>query len=138
MQLQSCPGSSTGDLEKAEIATVDTNPPIDARHPPDPQRSGGQARGRDRRVFRAPPRHSPPLPPGMRRLTSAEAAIFLGVSMRVLAELRAMRQIPYFKHGHRTVSYDPADLEIYLTSRRIPAIGERTGRSPTWEGKRLL
>ncbi len=57
-----------------------------------------------------------------RRLTSREASAYLGVSLRVMAELRATRQIAYFKHGHRTVSYDATDLDRYLDSRRIEAI----------------
>ena len=59
-----------------------------------------------------------------RRLNSQQACVHLGVSARVLAELRTKRLIAYYKIGHKTVSYDRQDLDRFLASRRIPAICE--------------
>ena len=47
-----------------------------------------------------------------------------GISRRLQGWLRATRQLPYYKVGHRTVLVSRPDLEKYLASRRVNAIGD--------------
>lgn len=57
------------------------------------------------------------------RCDSPTAATYLGVTLRVLADLRSRRAIPYYKIGHRALSYDIQDLDAFLARRRVQAIG---------------
>ena len=58
------------------------------------------------------------------RCTSPQAAAHLGVSLRVLADLRARRLIPYYKIAHRVLTYEREDLDAFLARRRVKALGE--------------
>lgn len=55
------------------------------------------------------------------RIGSTETAAYLGVSVRELKRLRQARRIPFYRLGHRTVSYAIADLDAFLNQCRIPA-----------------
>ena len=48
-----------------------------------------------------------------------------GIGRSLQARLRASRQLPYHKIGHRSVLMARADIEKFLAKRRINAIGER-------------
>lgn len=53
-------------------------------------------------------------------LSTAQAAEFLGKSSQTLSIWRCQRRGPaYFKIGGRTVRYDLADLESWLSSNRL-------------------
>lgn len=57
-------------------------------------------------------------------LTSAEAAMLLGITPETLAAWRHRGKSPkYTRTGHRTVTYDRADVEAF--------IAEREGTTPT-------
>lgn len=57
-------------------------------------------------------------------LTSAEAATLLGIAPETLAAWRHRGKSPRFtRTGHRTVTYDRADIEAF--------IAEREGVTPT-------
>jgi hypothetical protein len=62
------------------------------------------------------------------RVSSQAASDYLGIPMRELKELRRRRKIPFYRIGHRTVSYDVADLDAFLTGCRVPAGGGVVGR----------
>ena len=46
-----------------------------------------------------------------------------GVSKRIQEDLRKKRVIRYIKAGHRTILYRRADVEEFLESRTVNAIG---------------
>ncbi|CPW94819.1 helix-turn-helix transcriptional regulator [Mycobacteroides abscessus] len=57
-------------------------------------------------------------------LTSAEAAMLLGITPETLAAWRHRGKSPkYTRTGHRTVTYDRADIEAFIS--------EREGSTPT-------
>ena len=62
-----------------------------------------------------------------RMLSSKETAAYLGVSMRELKGLRKRRALPFFRIGHRTVSYSVPDLDAFLAKRRVAPEDEQTG-----------
>ena len=47
-----------------------------------------------------------------------------GIGHALQCHLRAARQLPYFKVGHRTVLYARADVEKFLARRRVAAVGD--------------
>ena len=56
----------------------------------------------------------------MELLTTKQAAEFLGVSMAFLERDRwAGARIPFVRIGSRTIRYLKADLESYVSSRRV-------------------
>ena len=59
-------------------------------------------------------------------LTTAEAAAYLGVRPSLLKRLRDHRQVPYLKLGHRTIVYDPKDLDAFLRRCRVKAVWEHS------------
>lgn len=58
------------------------------------------------------------------RVGSQAASDYLGIPMRELKELRRRRKIPFYRIGHRTVSYDVADLDAFLAGCRVMAAGK--------------
>ena len=60
-------------------------------------------------------------------ISAQEAARFLGVSLRELKELRRRRVIPFYRLGHRTVTYNPNELEAFLQTCRVAPAGEAVG-----------
>lgn len=55
------------------------------------------------------------------------AAEYLGIPPRELKELRRRRKIPFYRIGHRTVTYEVTDLDAFLTACRVPAVSQKTG-----------
>jgi excisionase family DNA binding protein len=68
-----------------------------------------------------------------RLLDSEQAADFLGVSERLLREMRARRELPCVRVGGRLVRYLESDLIAYVAVQREPA---RRGPLATGAGKR--
>lgn len=60
-------------------------------------------------------------------ISAQEAARFLGVSLRELKELRRRRVIAFYRLGHRTVTYNPNELEAFLEKCRVAPAGEAIG-----------
>jgi hypothetical protein len=54
-------------------------------------------------------------------LSSSQACEYLGITLRELKGLRQFRKIGFYRIGHRTVTYDLADLESFLQARYIPS-----------------
>lgn len=69
----------------------------------------------------------------MKKLSRAEAAEFLGLSVPTLNKwaYEGHPKLPYYRLGRKTV-YDMADLEVFLAERRIesPADRERFRNRP--------
>ena len=63
------------------------------------------------------------IPPKKMRLTSNEAAPYLGMTKRNLKWKRLNRDIPYYRLGHCTICFDIRDLDAYLARNRVEAIG---------------
>ena len=61
--------------------------------------------------------------PAWRKLSSEEAAAYLGVSERALKGMRQRRVVGHYRAGHRTVVYDVRDLDAYLRGVRVDAVG---------------
>jgi Helix-turn-helix domain len=56
-----------------------------------------------------------------RFLSSAGAADYLGITLRELKGLRARKALPFYRIGHRTVTYSPRDLDAFLEKCRVAA-----------------
>lgn len=56
-----------------------------------------------------------------RLLSSAGAAEYLGITARELKGLRARKALPFYRIGHRTVTYSPKDLAAFLEKCRVEA-----------------
>ena len=65
-----------------------------------------------------------PLNPGYMR--PPDAAKFLGVSERTLAEWRRRRIIPYYKVRHKVCLFKKCDLDRAFKPFRMNAIGEES------------
>ena len=66
----------------------------------------------------------PNKPPKHLRLTSTEAAEYLGgIKPRTLKKWRHERRIPYYRLGHVQICFDVRDLDAFLALRRVEAIG---------------
>jgi hypothetical protein len=61
------------------------------------------------------------------RVGAAGAAEHLGISMRELKEIRQQRRLPYYRIGHRTVTFSVADLDAFLLKCRVAPAGEAIG-----------
>lgn len=57
------------------------------------------------------------------RIGSEAAAAYLGIGARELKALRKGKRIPFYRIGHRTVSYAVTDLDAFLAKCRVPARG---------------
>jgi excisionase family DNA binding protein len=68
-----------------------------------------------------------------RLLSAAEAAEFLGVKKPTIYALTKNSELPVFIIGRSHFRYDPADLEKYIQSRKVPelakAISEKNGKA---------
>ena len=53
-----------------------------------------------------------------------EAARYLGITLRELKGLRARKALPFYRIGHRTVTYNPVDLDAFLQRCRVASGGE--------------
>ena len=62
-------------------------------------------------------------------LNSAQAREFLGITMMELKSLRKCRRISFYRIGHRTVTYDVADLEAFLQTCFFPSQPAVLGRA---------
>ena len=62
-------------------------------------------------------------PPAKLRMTSTEAAAYIGLTLRNLKRYRHERRIPYYRLGHVTVVFDVRDLDAFLEQNRVEAIG---------------
>jgi hypothetical protein len=71
---------------------------------------------------------SPPTPPAAtsRYMPAAAVAVEYGIGTRHLKYLRATRRLPFIRAGHRCVLFDRRDLEKFLASRRVEAIGQKS------------
>jgi predicted DNA-binding transcriptional regulator AlpA len=58
-------------------------------------------------------------------MDDAETCAMLAITPIMLKELRARREIPFVKLGHRTVRYLHSDVEAYLLRKRSPAVWEK-------------
>ena len=56
-----------------------------------------------------------------RLLSSADAAGYLGITLRELKGLRARKTLPFYRIGHRTVTYSTRDLDAFLEKCRVAA-----------------
>lgn len=56
-----------------------------------------------------------------RNVTAKEAAGYLGITLRELKGLRARKALPFYRIGHRTVTYSPRDLDAFLEKCRVEA-----------------
>jgi len=59
-----------------------------------------------------------------RNLSPKEAAEYLGIGIRELRGLRARRAFPYYRIGHRTVTYNSRDLAAFLDKCRVAAVND--------------
>jgi len=57
----------------------------------------------------------------IRNNTAKEAAAYLGITLRELKGLRARKALPFYRIGHRTVTYNPKDLDAFLENCRVEA-----------------
>lgn len=64
----------------------------------------------------------PGTPPKHLRLTTPEAAEYLGTKPRTLKKWRHERRIPYYRLGHVAVVFDVRDLDAFLARHRVEAI----------------
>ncbi|MEI6972665.1 MAG: DNA-binding protein [bacterium] len=55
------------------------------------------------------------------RIGTPAAAAYIGITTRELKGLRKAKRIPFFRIGHRTVSYLIGDLDAFLERCRVPA-----------------
>jgi excisionase family DNA binding protein len=56
-----------------------------------------------------------------RNFTARDAAEYLGITLRELKGLRARKALPFYRIGHRTVTYNPRDLDAFLDKCRVAA-----------------
>ena len=57
----------------------------------------------------------------IRNITAKEAAAYMGITLRELKGLRARKALPFYRIGHRTVTYNPKDLDTFLGGCRVEA-----------------
>jgi len=82
------------------------------------------AHSRTRNVPASDMKRQPPLrriPGCIERLLPPEACRFLGVTPEKLKRLRLSGRLAYYRHGHRSISFDVRDLETYLDQVYVPA-----------------
>jgi Helix-turn-helix domain len=60
----------------------------------------------------------------IRNITAKDAAAYMGITLRELKGLRARKALPFFRIGHRTVTYSPRDLDAFLAGCRVVPAGE--------------
>jgi len=65
----------------------------------------------------------------IRNLSAKDAAGYLGITMRELRGLRERRVLPFYRIGHRTVTYCQRELEAFLKKCRIAPAGESIGHA---------
>ena len=58
---------------------------------------------------------------GIRNMSAKDAASYLGITLRELKGLRVRRALPFYRIGHRTVTYSPRDLDAFLETCRVAA-----------------
>ncbi len=56
-----------------------------------------------------------------RLLNEAEAAEYLGRSVKALQALRYRRLIAYVRHGRR-IQYDIQDLDVFIQRGKVPSV----------------
>lgn len=56
----------------------------------------------------------------VKRIGSAEAAPYIGVTLRELKRLRQARRIPFYRVSHRTCVYAESELDDFLNRCRVP------------------
>jgi hypothetical protein len=61
----------------------------------------------------------------LRRVGSPGAAQHLGITASELKSLRKAKRIPFYRIGHRTVSYALTDLDAFLAGCRVATADER-------------
>jgi len=54
-------------------------------------------------------------------LTAAQVGEILGKHPRTVLILAERGELAAIRLGHRTVRFDPADVQAYIDSRRVPA-----------------
>ncbi|MEI8140605.1 MAG: helix-turn-helix domain-containing protein [bacterium] len=59
------------------------------------------------------------------RIGTPDAAQHLGITTRELKSLRKAKRIPFYRIGHRTVSYAVTDLDAFLAGCRVATAGEK-------------
>jgi hypothetical protein len=59
------------------------------------------------------------------RIGTPDAAQHLGITTRELKSLRKAKRIPFYRIGHRTVSYAVTDLDAFLAGCRVATAEER-------------
>lgn len=59
----------------------------------------------------------------MKLINTAAVCEMLAVSPRELKHLRRARALPFYRVGHRTVSYSLEDIENFLKARYVAAKG---------------
>lgn len=64
-----------------------------------------------------------------RNLSAKNAAEYLGITLRELRGLRERRVLPFYRIGHRTVTYCQKELETFLKKCRIAPAGESIGHA---------
>ena len=57
----------------------------------------------------------------IRNITAKDAAAYMGITLRELKGLRARKALPFYRIGHRTVTYNPKDLDTFLGNCRVEA-----------------
>jgi len=62
-------------------------------------------------------------------MSAKVAADYLGITMRELKGLRARRTLPFYRIGHRTVTYSIKDLDAFLEKCRVAPAGEAIGHA---------
>lgn len=55
-----------------------------------------------------------------------DAAAYLGIARRTLQQLVQNREIGFIKFG-RSIRFDPADLDLFIDSKRVKARGWKGG-----------
>jgi excisionase family DNA binding protein len=53
-------------------------------------------------------------------LTAEHVALLLGKHPRTVLQMAAAGKIPAIRLGHRTVRFDPADVQEYIDAHRTP------------------
>jgi len=64
----------------------------------------------------------------MTRIGTPGAAQHLGITTRELKSLRKAKRIPFYRIGHRTVSYALTDLDAFLAGCRVATAAENKVR----------
>jgi len=56
------------------------------------------------------------------RLTPEQAQEYIGTTAEGLKRLRLSRKVRFYRHGHRSVSYDRASIDQYMKSIAVEPI----------------